>query len=580
MYPHWHRLTIEGDERPPLNETIPGVVHVEGNEWAVPVNALSATIEWLKAQGYRGRHGPDRTRFCWHAYSGPTWPFEGKDIPYQDRAADRAANRGYLYLKSPPGSGKTEAALRAMTRAGCTVGVIIVPSNAVIQWSRRIKDRLGIESYIYTPPSRRRKSWVAPADWCKLHATQPRFLVISHENLGAVLDNHKELARLFLKGGTYAALVIDEIHEFIDNSLWERDEFGNYKRVESRCSDLDLISRFRADVLRIGLSGTPIGDRPRNLAFQLQVLQPDQWGKGKWGFANRYCGVSKKDVGTRVVLDDSGMSNPVELRSRMAEVLMEVPDSEVAPYLPKLTIDLQYCPPEAQLKNISFGKDFTREGSRLAKVGGEGHLQWRLAKAAGNVWPETKNLLESRLGRGKKMLIFGEHRAVVRNYHDRIQKLLADKVIPAETQVWVVDGDTPDTERQAAVDTYMSCRTPAVLVATSATLGTAVDLQDTDTVIVAQLPVVPSTLLQQIKRAHRIGGSKHVEAFLMVAEGTAAERVVELLREKIPMITRLFSDGNMEQLEAALKLPEAKVAGYIAELSNYITSMESYDADE
>ena len=65
----------------------------------------------------------------------------------------------------------------------------------------------------------------------------------------------------------------------------------------------------------------------------------------------------------------------------------------------------------------------------------------------------------------------------------------------------------------------------------------------------------------------------------MVAEGTAAERVVELLREKIPMITKLFSDGNMEQLEAALKLPEAKVASYINELSNYIAAMESYDGD-
>lgn len=579
MYPHWHRLNIEGAERPPLDESIPGVYNVEGNQWAVPVNALSATIAWLKAQGYRGKHGPDRTRFCWHPYTGPVWPFSGKDIPYQARAAAFAAERGYLYLKSPPGSGKTEAALRAVTQAGCTTAIFIVPSNAVIQWSRRIKDRLGIESYIYVPPSKRRKSWVEPKAWCAQHSAQPRFLVISHENLDAILDQQKLLAQLFLRGGTYAALVIDEIHEFIDNSLWTRDEFGNFKRVESRCSSLDLISRYRADVLRVGLSGTPIGDRPRNLAFQLQLLQPDQWGKGKWGFANRYCGVSKKDVGTRVVLDDSGMSYPEELRSRMAELLMEVPDSEVAPYLPKLTIDLQYCPPEAQLKVVGFGNDFAKEGKRVARQGGEHHLQWKLAKAAGQVWPEARLLLESRLGRGKKVLIFGEHRAVVRNYHERIQKLLADGHIPAETQTWVVDGDTPDAERQAAVDSYMSCRTPAVLVATSATLGTAVDLQDTDTVIVAQLPVVPSTLLQQIKRAHRIGGSKHVEAFLMVAEGTAAERVVELLREKIPMITKLFSDGNMEQLEAALKLPEAKVASYINELSNYIAAMESYDGD-
>ena len=574
-YPTWHLLTVTGEAVPPLDEVIPGCVRIgkEGNNWHVPTNALAVTVAWLKGEGYKGAHRPDR-RYNWTRYAGAVWPFEGKDIPYQARAAEHAAERGYLYLKSPPGSGKTEAALRAVTLSGCSTAIFVVPSNAVIQWSRRIKDRLGFDSYIYVPPSKRRKSWVPPDEWVKSHGSHPRFLLVSHENVGACLEHHKQLAKLFLSG-MYAALVIDEIHVFIDNQLWTRDEYGNYTRVDSRCSDLDYLSNFREDLLRVGLSGTPVSDRPRNLAFQLQTLQPRAWGQGKWKFANRYCGVTKKDVGTRQVLDDAGLSNAQELKARLAEVLLEVSDAEVAPYLPKLSIELQYCPPESQLQNTGFGQTFLKEGKKLARSGGESHLQWRLAQAAGQVWPEVRRIIEERVPRGQKLLIFAEHRAVVRKFGERIAKLAQEKLpLP---HLYVVDGDTPDTERQAAIDGYMRCEGAAVMVATSATMGTAVDLQQTDVVIVAQLPVVPSTLLQQIKRAHRIGGTKAVQAFLMVGEGTAAERVVELLRQKIPMITRLFSDGNMEQLEQSLKLSDEKVQSFIQELGNHIAAMEAYD---
>lgn len=89
----------------------------------------------------------------------------------------------------------------------------------------------------------------------------------------------------------------------------------------------------------------------------------------------------------------------------------------------------------------------------------------------------------------------------------------------------------------------------AVLVATGDSIGTGVDLHDSDTEIQVMLPITPQEVEQREGRVMRQGQLRAVLIIYFVAEGTIDEHVAELLIDKLPAAAQVT--GQAELLEIA-----------------------------
>jgi SNF2 family DNA or RNA helicase len=76
--------------------------------------------------------------------------------------------------------------------------------------------------------------------------------------------------------------------------------------------------------------------------------------------------------------------------------------------------------------------------------------------------------------------------------------------------------------------------------------GTGVNIQSASVVIICETHLKPSTETQAISRAYRMGQTRNVLVYRLLAEDTADERIMEILEEK----KRLFH-AFAEQSEAA-----------------------------
>jgi SNF2 family DNA or RNA helicase len=99
------------------------------------------------------------------------------------------------------------------------------------------------------------------------------------------------------------------------------------------------------------------------------------------------------------------------------------------------------------------------------------------------------------------------------------------------------------TDRTAVVERFQSGAVPLFLISLKAG-GTALNLTAADTVIHYDPWWNPAVEAQATDRAHRIGQTKSVFVYKLIAENTVEERMLQLQADKRALAGRLYTDKS------------------------------------
>jgi superfamily II DNA or RNA helicase len=142
-------------------------------------------------------------------------------------------------------------------------------------------------------------------------------------------------------------------------------------------------------------------------------------------------------------------------------------------------------------------------------------------------------LLGQQLAQGRRVLVFSQFASMV--------KLIAEGLTARDVRWVALTGATAD--RQGAVDTFQQRRADVFLITLKAG-GTGLNLTSADTVIHYDPWWNPAVQAQATDRAYRIGQSRPVFVYNLIAAGSVEERMLALQRRKRQLADGILAPGS------------------------------------
>lgn len=289
-------------------------------------------------------------------------------------------------------------------------------------------------------------------------------------------------------------------------------------------------------VYRIGATGTPMRNRPRDLWAVFEFLSEGSMG-GYWSFAKRYAAAEQGTYGWT----DLGCSNEIELARRLASVSYRKTRAEVASWLPASDRKIILCDvtdPKLQQRYKRLEKE---HGKRLLRILDDEAItaqDRQLVKVLTEVTTSAKQptALE-RIGyhvdRGVKLVLFTHFHEPLRKVADAWMRDNPD--IPA----FVVGDGLLAAKRSKVIAEWQAAPYPAVLFANTMSAGVGIDLADAEVAIFLELEWVPADFQQAMDRLQDIHLGKRttpaIYEFLLV-RNTIDEAMAKVLLTKLRAI--------------------------------------------
>lgn len=304
-------------------------------------------------------------------------------------------------------------------------------------------------------------------------------------------------------------------------------------------------------VRRFALTGTPVENRLGELWSIFDYLMP--------GFLysyNRFHTIFEvplvKDRDERVVARLHNMISPFILRRLKKEVLTELPDKCDTVLYPALEGEQKklYAACALQLKrelahetDDSFRRKRTMILSsltRLRELCCAPSLVYEDFTASNAKLEALMELVHSCLDGGHRILIFSQFARML----DLIEARLAQEQIPCFT----LTGQTGKQERQQLVERFGEGEVPIFLISLKAG-GTGLNLTRADTVIHYDPWWNVAAQNQATDRAHRIGQTKEVNVYRLIAANTIEENILKLQEAKQNLVDQVLNGSQISLAE-------------------------------
>jgi superfamily II DNA or RNA helicase len=293
---------------------------------------------------------------------------------------------------------------------------------------------------------------------------------------------------------------------------------------------------------RLAMSGTPVENHLGELWSLFEFLNP-----GMLGSASIFASAGRNpDERTRMVLGKA--LRPFILRRTKGQVATELPEK---------TEQTIYCDLDSTDRKLYTElRDYYR--ARLLKNGaGEGSGQFkiqvleallRLRQAAchpglidkGKTAESSSKLdtllaqLDQVLEENHKVLVFSQFTSLLAIVRSRLDK--------AEIPYVYLDGRTRD--RQARVEQFQNDPTVKLFLISLKAGGLGLNLHAAEYVYLLDPWWNPAVEAQAIDRAHRIGQTRRVFAYRLIARDTVEEKVLELQKTKRDLADAIISADN------------------------------------
>jgi Superfamily II DNA/RNA helicases, SNF2 family len=489
--------------------------HKEEDCWSAPL--FVETLETLKAWGFTLSEGAEThiKQSKEKVYSGINIPnLKGTLRPFQSACVEFYEDHNGCVLNADEmGLGKTIETLAWLQLHRDRVPVVVItPASAKLNWEEEAKIWLPnpkAEVLIGTTP----------------YPTKAEILIINYDIFpfwaDKLLNLHPQV------------LVMDEIHFIKNNSA---------KRTKA-------VKRFAKHIpYRIGLSGTPIENRPVEIHNAWWIIDPDRCPTF-WSFTEKFCGRKHGRFGW----DNGGASHTKRLHSVLTSTIM----------IRRKKIDVL---PELPAKQGSFvplllhNKEEYRAAERdfitfLAQTKGH-EAAMRALKAEAMVKIEVLKQLATK---GKQI----ETIQWIRDFLDVEDKLVVmaihtsmiDALMEAFPNIAVrFDGSCSATKKQKAKNDFQTNPKIKLFVGQIKSAGVAITLTAANNIAIIEFPWTPGALDQAIDRIHRIGQEKLVTAYYLMARGTIEERIAQILDEKRKVLAAVLDGEDVETTALLMEL--------------------------
>jgi len=454
--------------------------------------------------------------------SPPKYGFSAKLREYQSQGLswmNRRLSKGCgLILADEMGLGKTVQTLALISSAKCLDGpaLIICPTSLIDNWHREIEKFTNkCKILIIHGPDRASKFRKIP---------DSDVVISSYSTVVKDSESYKEI--------NFSLIVADE------SSYLKNPDTKTFKAL----SDLNGYAK-------MALSGTPLENKLLDLWSVMELVNPSYLGSRK-EFMMRYSGtISKSDQSC--------------LRRRVAPFVLRRTKKMVLSEIPAKTERVIHCSltPEQRMtydgilragkeQLLSFNSNSDEQSSRievlsillrLRQVCCDVNLVQPVHKqiendSSGKIDP-MMSIVRSSASSGGKVLIFSQFVKMLR----LIDNVLSENNI----DFYSLDGSTPRVKRDSQVQAFQNDSAgPSVFLISLKAGGYGLNLTAADKIIHFDPWWNPSVENQATDRAHRIGQTKPVTSYKLIAAGTVEERILKLQEHKKGLIDVLNSDAD------------------------------------
>ena len=332
------------------------------------------------------------------------------------------------------------------------------------------------------------------------------------------------------------ALVFDECHYFKTTGRRRTDA------VQRLCRGVPHV---------IGLSGTPIMNRPIEMFNALNLIDPETF-PSFFPYAKRYCGATRNRFGW----DFSGATNTKELHEKLTstvmvrrlkkDVLKELPKKQRIVMPIEITNRGEYIRASNDLIGWLKSQDHAAEADRAGKAEHLVRFEKLKQLAVKGKMKAAINWIKDYLETEDKLVVFTTHRATI----NALTKVFGQISV-------VVHGDVSIPNRQKAVDSFQTDPAVRLFIGDIQAAGVGWTLTSANATLHLELAWRPADHDQAEDRVHRIGQlADSVQAYYLLGVDTIEETIAELLDEKRQVAVAVLDGedtGDAEMLMALVR---------------------------
>lgn len=433
-------------------------------------------------------------------------------MPFQRAGVKYATKAKRCLIADEMGLGKTVQGLATIHHLNTLPTLVVCPASLRFNWMR--------ESMKWLPgkyPSLYEHN--AYADVC----------VINYDTL----TKHKEH---IIEKARFKSIIFDEFH-YLKNHKAQRS-------VAARHIAASIHKAHGDNAVILGLTGTPVLNRPGELLHLLQVLgRLDEVGGFKT-FRDRYLSGDWKSRGENLQELQQILRSRFLIRREKSQVLKDLPAKR------RVMVDIAMANPAAY-KAVENKPLEDHEAAAIVRIG-ELRRECARQKLAG-VREWVAEFLETE----KKLIIFASHRDIQ-----------ADLIQSFPGCVHIL-GDDDAQARQRAVDKFQEDPKINLIVLSLKAGGVGLTLTAASDVAFVEFGWTPGDMDQAEDRAHRIGQKDSVTAWYLRAEPVTEGKsnidgdMLALIEEKRDVSARLLSEGRAGEADPE-QVKNRLVAGILA----------------
>jgi len=446
--------------------------------------------------------------------TGPLRPFQGAAVDYALRVRR-------TFLSDEPGLGKTIQALATLEAAGAYPALIVCPASLRLNWLR--------EAERWLP--HRTRGGLSGGDVIAAHD----IAVASYDVVHTLTDNAPP-----------QALVLDESH-FCKNPAARRT-----RAVTEIAATLD------ADAIVLLLSGTPVLNRPEELAPQLRILDR----LDAIGGARRFARVYSK--GQELPVLNRRLRRTCFVRRRKADVLRHLPAKQRVIVPVSIANHGEYraaqtdvarwvreqAEADARFAEEVAGLDEEARDAAVRERGRDAEQRARRAKAlvqitqlalmaARGKLDAATEWISTFLDTGEKLVVFTRHREI------------GDRLLTSFPDAACATGRLDADARAEQVERFQTDEGCRLIVCSLDAAGVGLTMTAASNVAFVELGWTPATHDQAEDRVHRIGQDEAVTAWYLLAADTIDEQIAAVIDRKRELV-RAATDGTATGEEAVL----------------------------
>ena len=461
------------------------------------------------------------------------YPFQEKGVAFINKNTSLKPY-GSALIADEMGLGKTVQALAWLRESKIRPVLIICPASLKYQWKNEALKWLGESAEI-----------IHGKENHKLHK---KIVIINYDVLHDWSDTLKDYG--------FEVMILDEAH------LIKRNQAKRTKAFKKIKKGIDHL---------IALTGTPIENRPIEIYNIVNAISPYLF-PNYMEFAQTYCGAKKTRFGWDMSGSDNSfelnhiLKNSVMIRRKKKEVLKELPEKQIVKIPVDITNFAEYQKAEKAfiafllekftLRNTEELKKELKEYAKRKKIEiSDDPSSWEInmlieKKIAGvqaapiltkmeelkqlavkGKMHEIINWIKTFLESGEKLVVFAFHKNV-------IAELM--KHFPHAVKI---DGSVLPAKRQKIVEQFQNDPKTKLFIGNIEAAGVGITLTAASNAAIIEFPWKPSTRNQAMDRIHRITQTKQVTIWELVAVNTIEEKIIELLKKKETIISKIL-DGS------------------------------------